>query len=377
MSPNAKPKVSIVKCAGYDSAEVFAAVGKAVELAGGISNFVSPKSRVLVKPNLLLAKEPEYGIDTHPEVVRSVIKILKGINCSIMVGDSPSVFDNQTERVDEVFEKSGMRKVCEEEGVTLVKFDKRRWHGKFPLTARLDECDHLVSVPKFKTHNLTLLTAAIKNLYGLVPGTFKLELHKNYFNLSDFVKVLVDIYQEARPSLTVVDGIVAMEGEGPGTSGKLRKQNLLLASSDCVALDSVLSVIMGLKPFDILSTKEAAERGLGVADIKSIEIAGVRLEDAAGRPFIVPSASMQNKKLPKPVVDLAKKLIRYYPCVERDRCVRCAVCLKTCPKKAISLDKGTITFDYSKCIACFCCQEACPSSAIKTKKSLLVKLLRL
>lgn len=372
-----KSKVSIVQCSSYDSILVLEATKKAIDLIGGISNFVKPETSVLVKPNLLMAKEPESGIDTHPEVVRAVIKILKDINCKVFVGDSPSVFDNQSERIDEVYEKSGIRRVCEEEKVSLVRFDNRRWHGKFPLTTWLDQCDYLVSIPKFKTHNLTLLTAAIKNLYGLVSGTFKLELHKNYFNASEFTKILVDIYQEVRPDLTIVDGIVAMEGDGPATSGKLRNQNLLLAGVDCVALDSVLSMIMGIKPFDVLTNKEATDRGLGLADIDSIEISGESLEGATKEQFLLPSTSMLRRKLPKPIIELAKKLIKYYPCVERDNCTGCAACIKTCPSKAISMKREKIIFDYSKCFACFCCQEACLSSAIRVKKSAVAKLLGL
>ena len=253
-----KSKVAIVKCKSYEPSLVQEATRKAIDLIGGVSIFIRPQSRVLVKPNLLMAKEPEFGIDTHPEVMRAVIKILKEINCEIFVGDGPNVWGSQAENVDEVYERSGMKRVCEEEKVSLVKFDKRRWRGKFPLTSWLDNCDNLVNVPKFKTHDFTILTGAIKNLFGLVSGTYKTELHKKYFDKEDFARILVDIYQEAKPVLTIVDGIIAMQGDGPGTSGKLRDLNLLLASTDCVSVDSVMALIMGLEPFDILTTKEAA-----------------------------------------------------------------------------------------------------------------------
>jgi uncharacterized protein (DUF362 family)/ferredoxin len=371
-----KSRVSIVRCDSYDSLLVQDRARQAVGLLGGISAFVKPGSSVLVKPNLLMAKEPEFGIDTHPEVVRAVIRLLKEINCRIFVGDGPSVWGNQIENVDEVYERSGVKKVCLEEAVTLVQFDKRRWRDKFPMTTWLDNCEYLVNVPKFKTHGLTLLTAAIKNLFGLVSGTYKTELHKNYFNTRDFAKIVVDIYQKAKPSLTVVDGIVAMEGDGPASSGKLRSLNLLLAGVDCVALDSVLALIMGIRPLDVLSTEEAAVRGLGTADINSIEILGEKLEDAIGEPFLLPSTSML-KKLPRPVIELAKALIKHYPCVKRDNCTKCAACVEACPTKAISMQDKGIVFNYSKCISCFCCQEACPAAAIKVKKSLLAKLMGL
>jgi len=369
-------KVSIVNCKSYDPLLVLEATKKAINLIGGIANFVKPETKVLVKPNLLMAKEPESGVDTHPEVVRAVIKVLKDIDCKIFVGDGPSVWGNQIDNVDEVYTRSGIKRVCQEEGVTLVEFDKRRWRGKFPLTTWLDNCDYLVSIPKFKTHDLTVLTGAIKNLFGLVSGTYKTELHKNYFNVSDFAKILVDIFQEAKPNLTIVDGIVAMEGDGPATSGKLRNLNLLLAGTDCVAIDSVMALIMGLEPLDILTTKEAAERGLGIADINSIEIRGEKLEEVINRSFLLPTTSIK-KKIPRPIINLAKKLIKYYPCVEHDNCTRCAACIQACPNKIISMKNNRIVFDYSKCIFCFCCQEACPASAIKVKKSILAKIMGL
>ncbi|MFH1457997.1 MAG: DUF362 domain-containing protein [Candidatus Omnitrophota bacterium] len=371
-----KAKVSLVRCDNYTSVLVQEATRKAVDSLGGVSRFIRPQSRVLVKPNLLMAIEPEKGVTTHPEVVRAVIKILKDIDCRILVGDGPSVWGKQIENVDEVYRRTGIRRVCEEEGVSLVEFDKRRMRGKFPLAAILDECDFLVNVPKLKTHGLTLLTGALKNLFGLVPGTFKTELHKRFYGRQDFCGILVDIFQEVLPALTVVDGIVAMEGEGPGTSGRLRDLHLLLAGPDAVALDSVMALIMGLAPLDIPTTKEAFQRGLGCADIHSIEILGSELRQVMGKPFLLPSSSIK-KIISKPIFKLAAKFIRYYPCVEQERCTACMACIKACPEEIIRLHQERIVIDYTKCIACFCCQECCPASAIKLKKSLLAKLIGL
>lgn len=370
-------QVSIVRCRSYEPALVQEATRKAIDLIGGITKFVKPESKVLVKPNLLMAKEPEFGIDTHPEVVRAVIKILKEIDCKIFVGDGPSVWGSQIENVEEVYSRSGVKNICEEEGATLVRFDKNRWRGKFPLTTWLDNCDYVVNLPKFKTHDLTILTGAIKNLFGLVSGTYKTELHKHYFKAEDFSKILVDIYEIARPALTIIDSIVAMEGEGPGSSGKLRPTGLLLASSDGVALDSILALIMGLGPFDILTTQEAAKRCLGIADINSIEIVGERLEDVIEEPFQLPTPSMQRKKIPRPIIELAKSLIRFYPKVEYNNCNLCTACIQACPEKIIQMKNNRLAINYSGCISCFCCQEVCPNSAIKIKKSIVAKLIGL
>jgi len=371
-----KSKVSIIRCQSYNPQVLQDKVKEAVDLIGGISGFIKPRSRVLIKPNLLMAKEPEFGVTTHPEVLRAVIRLLKGINCDIFVGDGPSVWGGYIENVDDVYERTGTKRVCEEESVRLVRFDKKRMRGKFPLAASLDECDYVVNIPKFKTHTFTLLTGAIKNLFGFVWGTFKTELHKNYFKEEDFAAVLVDILEEVRPTLTIVDAIVSMEGDGPATGGKLRDTGLLLAGADCVAVDAVLALIMGINPLDVLSTKEAARRGLGTADIKSISIEGQRIGNIKAEPFMLPTTSMA-RKIPRQIANLAGKFIRYYPYVLKGSCIKCRACIDACPAKVISMKNNSIVFDYRGCIACFCCEEACPASAIKVKKSLLARIIGL
>ncbi len=371
-----KAKISIVKCKDYEPARVLEATRRAVDLAGGISNFIKPKSKVLVKPNLLMAIEPESAVDTHPEIVRAAIKILKDINCEIYIGDGPSAFGSESENIGEVHRRSGMAKVCKEEGVRLVKFDKRRWRGEFPLSTWLDDCEYVLNLPKLKTHNFMLMTAAIKNSFGLVSATFKTELHKKHFAPHEFAKAVVDIYEEAKPAFTIIDGILAMEGDGPGSSGEPRNTGLILAGSDCVALDAVSALIMGINPLDVPITKEAAARGLGVSDINSISIVGEKLKDVIGDPFRLPSTSLV-RKIPRPIIEFVKKFIRYYPRVRHDKCIRCSACVEACPGKVISLKNNRIVINYAGCIACFCCQEVCPSAAIEIKKSILTKAIGL
>ena len=370
-------QVSVVKCNSYDPGLLQAAIRSSLQLLGGITGFIKPGSRVLVKPNLLLSKSPEYAITTHPEVVRAVIRILKEISCRVIVGDGPSVWGQYIENVEEVYRVTGIKGICQDEGVQLVKFDKRRMRNKFPLTVWLDESDYLVNLPKFKTHELTLITGAIKNLFGLVSGTYKTELHKNYFEPPEFAKILVDIYQEVRPQLTIIDGILAMEGDGPATGGSPRQLNLLLAGSDCVALDTVMAKIMGITQREVLTTKEASIRNLGEASLSKIKIEGEDIDKLNIRPFILPKSSAKINKLPVAVKKLLKSLIRYYPYVLRLKCTRCGHCIKVCPNKCIVFKKNRINVDYRKCIACFCCQEACPEAAIGVKKSILAKLIGL
>jgi len=374
-------KVSVVKCNSYQPEEVRKSVREAVGLLGGLASFVKPQSRVLLKPNLLMSKSPIHGITTHPEVVRAVIHLLKEINCQITVGDGPSVWGKYIENPDEVYAVTGMKNLCLEENVRLINFDKRRMREKFPLAAALDECDYLINIPKFKTHEFTLISGAIKNLFGLVSGTFKTELHKNYFQPADFAGILADIYQQTRPALTIIDGILAMEGDGPATSGKTRNLNLLMSGADCVALDTVMAKIMGIKGQEVLSTKEAYVRKLGEGDLVKIQIVGEDLDRLNIRPFILPKSSAKISRLPKPLQNLIKNLIRYYPYSLPGKCSRCGHCIGICPSKCIAFSKNRkkskLEFDYKKCIACFCCQEACPEAAIAVKKSRLARLIGL
>ncbi len=370
-----KTKVSVVKCANYEPALVQAAVKRAVELAGGITAFVKPGSKVLLKPNLFQPKEPQLSITTHPEVVRAVARILKEIGCKIFLGDGPVVFGRMEEDImDELYAVTGISAVAKEEGVTLVRFDKRRWRGKFPMTTWVDDCDYLINLPKLKTHELMLMTGAVKNLFGTIPGIYKVELHRKYPRPRELAEIMVEVYLQARPALTIVDGITAMEGDGPGLGGKPRNSGLLFAGSDCVAIDTVMARVIGIEPLEVLTTKAAAKRSAGTSDINLIEIAGERLQDAAGKPFLLPVATLR-KKLSPLLLRLVERFLKHYPVVIREKCIKCGACAAGCPAKAIHLKKMKVVFKYSRCISCFCCQEGCPASAIKTKRGLLARIM--
>ncbi|MFH1508185.1 MAG: DUF362 domain-containing protein [Candidatus Omnitrophota bacterium] len=367
-------KVALVKCADYDSGMVIAAVKRAVDLIGGIQVFIKPSSKVLVKPNLLIAKEPEFGITTHPEVVRATIKVLKEINCDICVGDSPSAWGNQEIALEELYSRTGMKELCRQEDVRLVAFNKKHWKNEFPLTNWLMETDYLVNIPKFKTHQITFLSGAVKNIFGLIPGSYKAQLHKFHFTPEEFSRMLVDLYAQVRPSLNILDGITAIEGDGPGTSGRLRNAGLVLASSDAVALDSVLALIMGVEPGSILTNSQAAQRGLGSNDLKDILILGESIDNSRLKSFQFPSVPLLQKKGVSPFLKPVLKYIKCYPYCIHQKCTRCLSCVEICPQKVISIRKNRIVFDYKGCISCFCCQESCPFSALKVKKSLLAKI---
>lgn len=367
-------KVGIKKCLDYHTENVERALREALSLIGGIASFIKPSARVLLKPNLLMAIEPDRAITTHPEIIRAVIHILKEINAEIYLGDTPSVFGKSEDlAIEEVYKKTGMYKLASEEGIKLVELKEKNFKKGLPLTGFLDNVDAVVNIPKFKTHGLMILTGAVKNLFGLIPGLSKSEMHKKYFRAHEFAAMLVDVYQAVLPVINIVDAVEVIEGDGPATSGEKRRAGLILAGADAVAVDSVLARLMNLMPNDIPVIKEAQKRGLGNSALASLEILGESLDDVIIPDFKLPKTSLVYK-IPKPVFNLIKKLLDYRPRINPKICIRCKKCQTICPKQVITIEPK-IKIDYSGCIRCFCCQEVCPVAAISVKKSFTARML--
>ncbi len=363
----------MTRCTSYEAFEVEAAVKKAVDLLGGIDRFVKPGEKVLIKPNLLTDAAPEEGIDTHPEVVRAVIRLIKPVTRAVFVGDSPSVWGEKRD-VERVYELSGIKKVCLEEGATPVFFTSPKMRGRYPLTDCLDQMDRLVNVPKFKTHGFTVLTAGVKNLFGLVVGMNKMKIHRDFPHPDDLSKAIVDIYEIRNPDLTILDGVTAMYGEGPGSAGTLWQASLIAACPDALALDMVLARIMGLKPSDIPTNAEAIRRGLVSADASALEIAGDDIREFIPGQFILPKANFISG-MPRPVLSLVRFFLRMKPDIIADRCRLCGTCVPACPGHAMTRKADRMRIDFHKCIYCLCSQEICPHGAVAVRKNLLLRLL--
>lgn len=371
-----KKKVSLVKCTNYDTAQVQAAVKKAVDLLGGIEKFIKPGEKVLLKPNLLTDAEPERGITTHPEVVRAVIRLIKPVTKDIICGDGPSVWGEKKD-AERVYRATGMTKLCQEEGVELVYFTHPVIKKGLPLADWPFKVDKFVNIPKFKTHGYTVLTAALKNLFGLIVGMHKMKVHFDNPRPRMLSKVIVDIYETRRPDLNILDGIVAMEGQGPGSAGTLKDMALVAASDDGACLDMVLAGLMKIGGLDIPTNKEAFERGLGPRDMSSIAILGGTLEDFVAEGFQLPKSGILSKlpPMPAPARDILTAFLSAKPKPVSSRCKLCGLCQKSCPAGAITQTREGITIDRAKCILCLCCQEVCPCGAIDIEKGLLLRLL--
>ena len=384
------PKVAITKCASYNQDEVDAALQQLLEPLGGMAKFVKPGQRVLIKPNALLGETPDHAVTTHPAVISAVVKAVVKAGGTALVGDSPG---NAHSNVAQTMEKTGIRAAAEENGGQLIYFQQggvadlpSPSHSlKMPsirIAKAVLDADVIINLPKLKTHGLTLYTGAIKNMFGSVPGFHKSSYHIACPRASDFAAAIVDIFQITKPALNIMDAVVGMEGPGPN-SGDPRKMGLLLASTDGVAIDAVGSYLIGYEPSRILTTLEAARRGLGEIDLTKIKIVGPELATVRQADW---KKSFSNLGAIGELPDWLTKLIspileqvKIYPVIDQSKCTKCLVCVNNCPAKTINYDKQKkrVEIDHKNCISCFCCHELCQYKAIKLQRSWLVRLLKL
>jgi uncharacterized protein (DUF362 family)/NAD-dependent dihydropyrimidine dehydrogenase PreA subunit len=368
------PTVAVVRCAAYGADEVESAVAEALRLVGGIGSYVKKGDRVLLKPNLLSPSAPDKAITTHPQVLKAVIRQVQSAGGIPIVADSLGGPLNR-KLLEIAYDKSGWKAVCDETGARL-NYDTGSRQVPYPdgrLIKRLDlmdvlfEADVVITLPKLKTHMLTHMTGATKILFGTVPGLTKPAYHLKFPEPSMFCDMLLDILCYVKPSLSIMDGVVGIEGDGPGAHGTPKSSKVILASADSAALDVVAANIMGLDPHETIILKKAIERGLTSGDLSDITVVGEKVDDvrcpfkpATGSRGII-TRLMSSGALRAVMLRVAVP----YPEASKD-CVRCGVCALNCPANAITItDRARM--DLKKCIRCYCCHELCPHKAITLK----------
>src|SRR5665648_674294 len=317
---------------------------------------------ILVKPNLLGAFPPERGVTTDPRIISAIVKELKRYKPkAIIVGDnSGSIhFDPfKIAKITGILDASdGCYSNIAKETIE-VKVESK-FIDKLFISKIVKEADYVINVPKFKTHSLTTITGAIKNMFGIIPGGKKAKLHTLNRSVKEFAELLVDIYQIRVPDLNIMDAITGMEGSGP-TNGKIRIINKIISSDNGLSLDSVMAVMMGLKPATIELLQVAKERNLGETDISNIIIDG-ELEVIPG--FKTPNNGIL-QRIRKTAVPHIFNLASVKPIVNHNKCKICKKCIEVCPVSAMNLSDKYPEADRKKCISCFCCEEHCPYGAI-------------
>jgi ferredoxin len=226
----------------------------------------------------------------------------------------------------------------------------------------------IINLAKLKTHGLTILTGAMKNLYGLIPGYHKSLLHSKFITPWEFSGFLADYYHEVSKylSFNIVDAVVSMEGEGP-SSGKLKKTGYLIGGRNAVAIERVCCQLLGVNERSVPYLQRYKEKyGLPEVEIKGDELVPVK-------GFVVPgkrlSKFMSNKVI-KFILNILAKHFHIMPVIEPEKCKKCYACVHVCPVNAISKE---LVFDRKICINCLCCFEVCPYKAIKVKKNWIAK----
>jgi uncharacterized protein (DUF362 family)/NAD-dependent dihydropyrimidine dehydrogenase PreA subunit len=325
---------------------------------GGIAKFVKKNEKVLLKVNLLSSKGPEKAVTTHPELVRAVAQAVRMAGGEPYIGDSPAgTFSKRS--LTRAYRRSGLENLAGEEEIAL-NFNTGAKKLDIPLGKRLQRspiceyvlnADKVIALPKLKTHSFQYLTLACKIMYGVVPGLIKAKYHAQFPRKVSFADMMLDILTIVKPQLYIMDGILGMQGQGPG-SGEPVKMDLVLASTDHVAMDIAVCKILGIEPVAIPALKMAKVRGLWPE----------RIDYPIHRPKEV---AFKGFKLPNTADHLltGKKPPRKSPTIT-DNCTACGECESICPTGAVQVKNQMAEVTYSKCIRCFCCHEVCPEEAI-------------
>ncbi|NLO83023.1 MAG: DUF362 domain-containing protein [Clostridiales bacterium] len=379
--------VALVKCDSYQNDVVDGAVNRCLELLGGIGRYIKPGMKVLLKCNLLSRRRPEEGITVHPAVVEALVKTIQSAGAIPIIADSPGGL--YTDRVLKgIYRVCGMEDVHRRTGALLnydtgvmeVSNPDGKMAKRMTVIKILQDVDAVISVAKLKTHELTLFTGAVKNLFGVIPGMTKAEYHLRMKHLNDFSDLLIDICEYVKPVLSVMDGIVGMEGNGP-SAGDVRHIGALLISPNPYALDVVSASLVGLPLERICTIKSAEARGLCSSRLDDMELVGDSFEQLYIRDFKLPNSRqvgflIRALESNNRIAEFLKVYLRPYPVVMYDKCVGCGDCARYCPPKIISMAEGKPKIDLNGCIRCYCCQELCPHKAVVIRRNWFFRLFK-
>ncbi len=336
-----------------------------------------------MKPNLLAGDAPEKCVTTHPAVFRAMAELTLSSGAAVSFGDSPG-FGSMVA----VARKAGLLHVAEELGIGLADFktgvevfcEEAKQNKKFTVAKAIMESDVIISLPKLKTHGFEKYTGCIKNQFGCIPGIMKGEYHIKLPDANKFAQMLVDLSNFVKPALYVMDGIQAMEGNGP-RGGKPRHMGLLLFSSDPIALDATVCRLINLDPENVPTIKFGCQSGSGVCRENDIELVGDDFGEFKTNDFAIDRAPLRPFR-PNGLLRFINNRLVPKPHIMPEKCVACGECITICPTIPKSVDwfngdrKGPPTHDYKSCIRCYCCQEICPESAIELKVPAMRKVFR-
>ena len=375
-------KVAIIPCSSYDRDTVYRAVKQGIELLGGVNHLLKKDRRVLLKPNLLAPDPPEKGSTTHPSVFYGVGAVVRNNGFEAVYGDSFAVGSGLF-----VAKRNGIHSVAKELGINNVPFKQSRevrvknaiQNPVFQIAEEVFETENFINIPKLKTHGLTIMTGALKNIFGAIPGLLKPEFHMKLPSPDLFTNMIVDLNRVIKNNLIVMDAVESMEGNGP-RNGTLVHTGIIIISDDPAAVDATGARIMGIKPESIPLIKKAGNAGIGNIEEERIEYLGASVKDFTIKKFTFPPPTKINKNSSSKTGGITRTLRNWFipkPVIDHNSCTKCGNCVRICPvtPKALSQNKGEVPrYNYNLCIRCYCCQETCPEGAISIKVPVLGRI---
>lgn len=390
---NKASPVALDRVSSYDADAIERVLRAQIDKLG-VSDMFKNKV-VAIKPNLVMKKSPEAAATTHPAVLEAVIRILKDFAKDIVIAESPGgLYTPQT--LSATYKGCGISAVAEKYGVKLnldvsardVEAPNGKTSKMFSIITPILEADVIVNLAKLKSHSLTGYSGAVKNYFGTVPGVTKFEMHARFPDYNDFGSMLVDLCQmhiESKPTFNVLDGILAMEGNGP-TGGNPRKVECILSGTNPFTVDNIGAQIIGVD--GIIMLDEGARRGLGAECASEITLLSDEpIENFKVDDFEKPDTTKKRgigssllAKLPTMFGGRLNSWLQPRPVINTKTCVGCGECERSCPRHTIEMrtnkkgKKQAFIID-NECIKCYCCQELCPFKAVKIKKNPIIKII--
>ena len=361
--------VSVRTCNDYDYHRIYDLIVDIYKTCGG-PEFRNKK--VLLKPNILVDADPAKCVSTHPTVVEAMVRFLQSGGAEVFVGDSPSIHIRGFKS-----RNSGIFQICEKTGAKWVDFlvspaYTPLGNSRIRIASIINKVDLIISLPKFKNHELVFFTGAVKNTLGLVPGFAKAKQHALYQDRDKFSEFLVNLNESVLPHFFLMDGIMGMEGPGPG-QGSPVKMGVLIGSSNPAALDVIATKLAGYDPMAIPTNSAAINRGKWLKDIADIIYDGPSIESLIKKDFKRISESGPKNTIYRFIFNRLKRIRRLQrrPVFIHKNCIGCRECIKICPLNAIVMDckkENWVVLTDSKCIRCFCCSEVCQSNAVEIRR---------
>ena len=361
----------------YDSVKsvVFSLFDKVIQDNGWEKSFFNGKM-VAVKPNLLHKTGVEKCVTTHPSYTRAACEYFTSLDANVVVCDSPGGVYNKA-LVEGVAKETGTMEATLLGGGKFnqdygFKLCSNHEHSKYSFNVinPLVEADVIVNLARLKTHALCEMTAAVKNMFGSIPGLQKAEQHARFPSKDSFASMICDVCLINSPQINLVDMVVCMEGNGP-SGGTLRKVGAVAASANPFSLDFLCSYVMGYDKDEVGTVKVAISRNLCPDSVEKLDVIGDDYNKYACK-FKRPDSAAGGivKQIPSIFGGRLRDALERKPVINKKLCVGCGICKNNCPVNAIIIQDKKAKIDKTKCIKCYCCQEFCPKLAVKARNIL-------